>query len=271
MISFDDEELKKTDRVREVQLPEWEEEGYPPSYEFILSRGGVRPEDNVTLSPWVRQFVGLSAESAKELLRLRWEKFLGGPCEKLAEYMLRFLPYSIATWSGQSWLVCRSERTKSIGSQIVIIPVPVTREYVAERMSSHRIANDVFAEIACFLCGLRETLPPQDGYFLQRKDVWETLDDEFVDGLQEPRWLKERWHMATVIFGSTSGEGLVRNREGSYDWVGAEMKISSFAKDDKEFIKALDIFHTRGAGLNGWPFDTYSSRDATYMHRNPGE
>lgn len=271
---FGDSDLDdNTQRVIVINCEEWEAAGYPPTYRYVLSRGGVLAEDRATLSPWIQEFVGISIRDARRLLAARWEPFLAGPCDMLARYFMRFQPHSIMTWSGMSWLICRANKTKTTAPKGLMITAPFSRQYIEQNMKLHGIVSDEFADIASLLCGVRELPPPHATFFLQfsESDSWKVLTEKSIDHLDEPAWFKERWKGGVIVFNACGGEMLVRNVMGAYAWVTHGGKLPIYCRSDREFIKALHVFHSRGAGWNGWGFDPYSSRDATYMLRDPGE
>src|SRR5258708_28753430 len=95
-----------TPSYRIHQLPEFEEAGYPPSYEYFLPVRDLPDDDYKRFGPWLKGIAGGNADSAARALEERWHLYRGGLLDGLIEYSLGFVPTGVVVQGKRAWLLC---------------------------------------------------------------------------------------------------------------------------------------------------------------------
>jgi len=253
------------DRCRIHQLPEFEECGYLPSFEYPLPVSGMPAEHRDALSPWIAGLTHLDSDRAHSSLRERWALDLSGRFGSLLEYFLQFRPTSVVVQDDQSWLMAVRPESESTRSTFFLIPDPVDRAELESRLAACGLHERGLIRLLGAIAGLREDFAPSGGAFIDLADTWISLDQPWM---QQVLTNYLTWEGSLVFFTSRGGDSLLMHSDAGVGWWGAgEDAVTSYAESFEEFCERYAHFRfnawrpDRGTGkLIAWPFDAYDSR-----------
>ncbi|MFO0917034.1 MAG: hypothetical protein U0872_01810 [Planctomycetaceae bacterium] len=259
MLIYDEPTQKSTYRI--CQLPEFEEAGYAPAFEHMLPARHLTDTESRDLPSWIRCFMAARSDALHDLFGKRWLAQRDGPCERLIQYLMEYEPYSIITWLADSWLLCRRPASNQFSPMMFLIGEPVEENEIDTRLMKQGIHDDILSEMLTVICGLRESVPPPSGTFIDIQIDWNSLRFYQTDCCDDANEARD-WMGALQLFQSMSGESLFYHRDGRFAWLGAERSFCLFASNSLEFVEKYSSFIIEGNGSRGYPFDPYSSESA---------
>jgi hypothetical protein len=254
------------------QLPEFEDAGYSPSYEYFLPVRNVLEADLAPLGPWLQAVARGDADAAKRALEERWQQYRHDPFRDLIEYYLAFQPNGVVIHDQKAWLLCfRSETAFSEGT-MYLLPEPVDDHNVRTRLSNCGFRDDLLTQFLCAFSGIREDFFPSAGYFVEGAGEWRLIgsDDEAWEAEFEKTVAGyTEWHGALHFYHSRSSDTLLVHPTGKVGWwVGDDLKIVEYAPSFADFCALYTRFRnhawkrlTTAGKLFAWPYDYYSSKE----------
>jgi hypothetical protein len=185
------------------------------THEYLLPVTSMAEEDRIELPIWLGEFVDSIPESIREVLKDRWAD-VELPCNKLLrDRLLEFVPYSIVRFMGESYLrICLPGAELDRSGNSLLLANPASESAIAERLNSIGLAdNDEFAEFLQYFGGLRESLPPQAGDFVNEED-WQSASEIMYDDCED----FEEWQSGVCIYQACNGDCLVLHPSGKVAW-----------------------------------------------------
>lgn len=254
------------------QLPEFEEAGHPPSFEYPLP---LSDEDRAALGdvePWIGEISGMNVEQAS----VAWKRRISDGCDpQLLPVSAVFEPYrltSILEWNGNHWCLCRLPETADREEDIVLCREPADHAVVERVLGQLGICDPAVHEFVSRFTGLREDFPPSGGTFCDPAGQIFQLTEEWMEEAcgQAEEWacslrFFDEWINSIEFFTARSGDILLLRPDGVFAWWPAgDTEVSPFAQSFGEFCEKFVAFsqsrwvyygsHSR---LIPWPFDAH--------------
>jgi hypothetical protein len=225
------------------QLPEYERDGYPPSYEYPLP-AQIEPSSLAALHPWLREAAALRSPEAHAFLQARWNGLRDSALRPLRDQILECEVTSIVLTGPEAWLLCVHEN----GGFNLIAP-PVDRDAVKKQQVQCGMGNNpLLTDLVEHFGGLREDFAPGGGYFMVPQQ-WRIVNEPWMGEL--PGY--SEWKDALMVFNSRSGDALLLHPSGRVGWwVGDEMRM----RDAYEDLGACFVDFARYRAVP-WPFGSY--------------
>jgi len=251
------------------QLPEFEDAGISPAYEYFLPVRDFPDEDFERLGPWLQSIARMDSKPAAEYLHERWAPFRHGHLCDLVDYYLGFAPSSLVLHDHRAWLLCVRPATAFTETSIFLLPEPVGGQRVRSRLEKLGFNDDLLAQFVEAFSGIREDLEPSAGDILDASEDWRSIgDDDNVWAIEEISGYRD-WHGALFFYHSRGSDTLLVHPTGKTGWwVGAEQKIVEYTASFVEFCRRYTVFRQHawkrffsGKKAVAWPYDFYSSNE----------
>lgn len=261
-----------TPSYRIHQLPEFEEAGYSPSYEYFLPIRDLPESDLAQLGPWLQSVAHGDADAATRALEERWQPYCHDPFRGLIEYYLSFQPNGVVIHDQQAWLLCFSPETAFSEGTMYLVPEPVDGHIVRTRLNNFGFRDELLAQFLSAFSGIREDFVPSPGDFVEGAGDWRLI------GRDDKAWEAEfektvagyaEWHGALHFYHARNSDTLLVHPAGKVGWwVGDDLKIVEYASSFADFCVLFTGFRNHawkrltGRGkLFAWPYDFYSSKE----------
>lgn len=245
------------------QLPEWEDAGYAPSFEYFLPAGTVLDDVRQNLDPWLASLASLTPDQVAVNLHARWEKSLNGPLEDVLRYFMQYRPKSIVTREHKSWLLCEMPETDVRSRDCFLLPSPGDLQALRDRLAQRGFDNPQLVEFLWTLAGLREDFEPGGGAFLDGTGDWISINEPWM---VEVLTNYDNWQNGLIVFNSKGGDGLVVHQTGKVGWWNSgDTVVTDYATHIVELCRKFAEYKSsawvrfRGfEKLIPWPFDGHS-------------
>jgi len=216
------------------QLPEIEEEGISPSYEYRLPTVELPDESRKFLGPWLSSLIGKKPAEIRESLRARWTGRSIPLVQPILDVLMEYKPTAIVTHDERAWLLCKHSDGRRRSETTYLIPDPVDAKQLQERLDQSGFSNPVLLDFLAAISGLREDFEPNSRGFLRLDEEWNRLDD--------PSWETNLenyadWRGSLFIYGSDTGNGLCVHQGSRVGWLTGDGCVSDFASDMTEFCE----------------------------------
>ncbi len=141
------------------------------THEYHLPAKELPSEDRGNMGAWFDGIIDSTPEQAGQVLAARWSA-LSSPCTRvLRDRLLQFTPYSIIRFGDKSWLRLVLLRDK-VGNHWDnhFLSSPIGESDAAKRLAEMDFAGkDDFQEFLTVFGGLRESMPPASGNFINKQ------------------------------------------------------------------------------------------------------
>jgi hypothetical protein len=258
--------------------------GHEIAEEYALPAHHINLRRSAAIDPWVKRFIGTSAEGARGLLERRWKGIVDTPLLLLREWLLRLEPSSILLFKNDAWIGVKllpdieepsepppwvislrkyltppgfdsSSFFQTYGDtacRTYFIPPPLDRASIRQRLSELSFPrHKLLVSFLHFFAGLREDTPLISGNFLchDSKDWMLMLQDkDDVEGFDE-------WQRGLMLYHARNGDGVIVHPRGRVGWwIFSEARIEGRYADLGEFVQCyVDRLDSKE------PFDSYTS------------
>lgn len=261
------------------QLPEFEEAGHSPSYEYFLPVRDLPEADFERFGPWLKGVAGGDAEVATRALVERWRPHRGGLLGDLIEYCLEFRPNGVVVQDQKAWLLCVRPENHSTEPAIFLLPEPANPQLVRTRLDQYGFRDELLADFLCAFSGMLEDFVPNGGDLVEGAGDWRLVgnDDDAWDAEFEKMiagYLE--WHGALHFFHARNSDKLLVHPMGKVGWwIGAECRIVEYTCSFAEFCERYTGFRRQAWKKYGergrvfaWPYDFYSSNEFPVRESN---
>jgi len=221
MAFFDVENISEFDSYRETVLP---------IRDLRMHGGNFK-------AAWGLEDTYFCSDTAKKIIRKRWQGSSSPAIEKLSQSLLQYTPCEIISSPEHESLLFISRETDQKWEDYYILPEPNTRESIRDNLNSYSITSSIIEDFFFFFGGMRYELKDDSGAFAMGTDQLMRYEDTYAKEISE----NNLWNGSVIIYYSLGGHAIALHPSGRTAWINAESALTyPMSNNFEDFLYSLN-------------------------------